>query len=213
MIYTGHSVIGNQMACRQANQAAAVSLAHAGVSRKNVARAYMRAFGTNSSYPEGFNNINAIDMPIDDVQTVACVIYGTSFVTPTVQNREVVAATVSGEGTVTVEVNEGVNVVVTITGVGTLTPTLQNREVIGVTIDAGSRPSAFDIAQELLGSSADGTVTVSQALKLLLSVLVGKVTGAGTSTITFRDVNDTKNRVTATVDTDGNRTAVTKDVS
>jgi 3-hydroxyisobutyrate dehydrogenase-like beta-hydroxyacid dehydrogenase len=86
-------------------------------------------------------------------------------------------------------------------------------EIGRVTIDAGARPSAFDIAQEIVATSADGGVTIGQALKLLLAVMVGKVSGAGTSTITFRDVNDTKDRVVADVDTNGNRTNVTKDVS
>jgi carbon monoxide dehydrogenase subunit G len=201
------------MACRMGNHVGAVSMAHAGISRKNVKHSYMRTFGTGSSYPEGFNNINAIDLPLDEVATVACVIYGDGSLATTAQSRENVAATVSGEGSFTAEVNEGVNVVVTVTGEGTLTPTVQNRENVIATLDAGSRPSAFDIAQELLGSSADGTMTVGQAFKIMLAALVGKVSGAGTSTITFRDVDDTKNRIVATVDGNGNRTSVTKDVS
>jgi hypothetical protein len=213
LIYVGNSVIGTQMACRQGGRSETVSLAHAGINRKNVKHSYMRTFGTDSSYPEGFNNIKAIDMPLDEVATVACVIYGDSLLTTTAQTRESVASTITGNGSFTATVNEGVNVVVTVTGEGTLTPTLQNREVVKVTIDAGSRPSAFDIAQELLGSSADGTLTVGQAFKIMLAALAGKVSGAGTSTIVFRDVNDTKDRITATVDANGNRTAVTKDVS
>lgn len=213
MIYVGVSNrIGSQMACRMGNHVGAVSMAHAGISRKNVALSYMRTFGTVSSYPEGFNNINAIDMPLDDVATVACVIYGDSLVTTTAQSREVVAATVSGEGTFTAEVNEGVNVVVTVMGEGTLTPTIQTREVVAVTIDSGSRPSAFDIAQELLGTAADGSMTIGQAFKIMLSVLAGKVSKTG-NTFTFRDIDDTKDRVVAVTTPDGERTGVTKDVS
>lgn len=214
MIYVGVSnLIGSQMACRMGNRVGAVSMAHAGIHRKNVKHSYMRTFGTGSSYPEGFNNINAIDMPLDEVATVACVIYGEGTLTPTAQNRENVEATITGEGSFTAEVNEGVNVVVTVTGEGTLTPTVHNREVVAVTIDAGSRPSAFDIAQELLGTTADGTLTIGQAFKIMLAALAGKVSGAGTSTITFRDVDDTKDRIVAAVDSNGNRTSVTKDVS
>jgi hypothetical protein len=36
------------------------------------------------------------------------------------------------------------------------------------------------------------------------------VTGGGTTSITFRDLSDTLDRVSATVDSSGNRTAVTK---
>lgn len=48
-------------------------------------------------------------------------------------------------------------------------------------------------------------------MRLMASVLVGKVSGAGTGTETFRDLNDTKDRVISSVDENGNRTAVTKD--
>jgi len=55
----------------------------------------------------------------------------------------------------------------------------------------------------------DGTsINLTGAIKLLLSVLTGESFGGGTDTVGFRDLQDTKNRISATVDTDGNRTAV-----
>ena len=55
----------------------------------------------------------------------------------------------------------------------------------------------------------DGTsITLRGAIKLILSVLTGKSSGGGTATVVFRDVADVKNRISATVDADGNRTAV-----
>jgi hypothetical protein len=56
-------------------------------------------------------------------------------------------------------------------------------------------------------------VSLRQALRLVLSVLAGKISGAGTTTITIRDINDSKNRVVAVVDGNGNRTQITFDVS
>lgn len=55
--------------------------------------------------------------------------------------------------------------------------------------------------------------TVRQALRLIVSALAAKLSGAATSTVTIRDIGDTKARITATVDADGNRTAVTLDAS
>ncbi len=43
------------------------------------------------------------------------------------------------------------------------------------------------------------------------AVLAGKVSGAGTGTETFRGINDDKDRVVATTDSSGNRTAITLD--
>jgi len=55
----------------------------------------------------------------------------------------------------------------------------------------------------------DGTaISLRGAIKLLLAVLSGKSSGGGTATLVFRDINDAKNRVSATVDANGNRTAI-----
>jgi hypothetical protein len=55
----------------------------------------------------------------------------------------------------------------------------------------------------------DGTVTVRQALKLLVATLGGKLSGAATTTVTIRNAADTADVVVATVDASGNRSAVT----
>lgn len=55
----------------------------------------------------------------------------------------------------------------------------------------------------------DGTaISLAGALKLILAVLTGKSSGGATDTLVFRDINDSKNRISATVDGNGNRTAV-----
>ncbi len=53
--------------------------------------------------------------------------------------------------------------------------------------------------------------TVRESLRVMLAALVGKVSGAATTTVTIRDAADSKNRIVATVDADGNRSAVTLD--
>ncbi len=69
------------------------------------------------------------------------------------------------------------------------------------------------VADAVLDETIEGTITLRQAMRLALAVLTGKATGGGTTTITFRDTTDGVNRVVATVDADGNRSAVTRDVS
>ena len=54
-------------------------------------------------------------------------------------------------------------------------------------------------------------VTFEQAMNIMLAALAGKSTGGGGETITFRDAADSKARITATVDSAGNRTAITTD--
>ncbi len=57
----------------------------------------------------------------------------------------------------------------------------------------------------------ESTLTFRQIVKIMLAALAGKSSGGGTATIVFRDVADTKPRITATADANGNRSAVTLD--
>lgn len=65
----------------------------------------------------------------------------------------------------------------------------------------------------ILDEVVEGTLTLRQAVRLMLASLTGKATGGGTSTVNFRDVGDTKNRIVMTTDANGNRTAVTRDAT
>lgn len=67
-----------------------------------------------------------------------------------------------------------------------------------------------DAVDEILDEQiGDGTITARQALKLLVAALGGKVSGAGTSTITIRNYADTTDVVVASVDGSGNRSSTT----
>lgn len=63
----------------------------------------------------------------------------------------------------------------------------------------------------ILAGTVEGTLTVAQVLRIMLAVLAGKTTGGGTTSLKFRDYADSKNRVSATVNSSGNRTAVSLD--
>ena len=59
----------------------------------------------------------------------------------------------------------------------------------------------------------EGSRTAIQYMRGFGSALLGKASGMATTTAVFRDVDDSKPRITATVDADGNRTAVTLDLT
>lgn len=71
-----------------------------------------------------------------------------------------------------------------------------------------NRADIFDLA-----NGVESGVTLRQALRLMLSALVGKLSGAATPTVRIRDTGDATDRIVATVDVDGNRSAVTLDSS
>jgi hypothetical protein len=73
--------------------------------------------------------------------------------------------------------------------------------------------AATEIATATVGATIEGTETLQGVLRLVRAATVGKLAGAATTTVTIRDAADTKARITATVDADGNRLAVTTDAT
>lgn len=65
---------------------------------------------------------------------------------------------------------------------------------------------------DILDGVVEGTYTIQDYLRLMASVLFGKLDGGGTFTLTFRDPDDTTDRVIATVDANANRTDIITNV-
>ncbi len=84
----------------------------------------------------------------------------------------------------------------------------------GVAVAAGSK-TGYTLSSVGVDAVHDdiieGSLTSRQIQRIVLAASAGKVTGGGTDTIICRDDADSKARITATVDANGNRTAVTKD--
>ena len=95
------------------------------------------------------------------------------------------------------------------------------RTPVSVVSTGGSALTAPESAQlmslpratDIVATAVDGATTLAESLRLANAVLGGKVSGASTGTETFRNLADTKNRVVATVDSSGNRTAITRDLT
>lgn len=84
----------------------------------------------------------------------------------------------------------------------------------GVVVAAASKTGyALSAAgvDAVIDDVVEGSTTLRQMLRLFAAALLGKASGLETTTAVYRDIGDTKNRISATVDADGNRTAVTLD--
>jgi hypothetical protein len=134
------------------------------------------------------------------------------------------AGTRTALGMAAADLDTQIETLATASAVSTLT-TYVDTEVAAIKAKTDNLPAApaavSDIptaAQNAAGllDLADGVETgwtLRRILRLIASALFGKISGAATTTATFRDVNDTKNRIVATVDADGNRSAVNLDGS
>lgn len=75
--------------------------------------------------------------------------------------------------------------------------------------------AAYDaeVGDAVWDEAVDGSTTARQSIRLQNSAAGGKASGLGTTNAKFRDLADTKDRIDATVDADGNRSAVTLDLT
>lgn len=82
-------------------------------------------------------------------------------------------------------------------------------------IVTGDLLNTANIADAVLDAlnGVEQNLTVREALRLIAAATAGKVSGAGTTTVTFRSAEaDDKDRIIATVDSSGNRTAIVTDL-
>lgn len=89
--------------------------------------------------------------------------------------------------------------------------TVNSVSVVGevvATFSIGNR-TATSAASILAAGDIDG-YSLEETLKLCLAALAGKLTVSG-GTVTIRAADDSKARITATVDSNGNRTSITLD--
>lgn len=91
------------------------------------------------------------------------------------------------------------------------TPVNVTAGVVQASLSASERNAIADATLDRTDGIETGVVPRG-AFRLMLAALVGKLSGAGTGTEVFRNgVADSKNRISATVDASGNRTAIATD--
>lgn len=103
--------------------------------------------------------------------------------------------------------------------VGALTLFVHVAGALAVKVDCCVLEEA--VFDELFAASApgiaamvvEGSYTLKMMVRLFAAALLGKASGLATATAVFRDTGDSKDRISATVDANGNRSAVTLDAS
>ena len=85
--------------------------------------------------------------------------------------------------------------------------------VLSATIRGYSDLTPEGIRDKVWAAALDNGLTAEEMLRIILSATAAKLSGAATTNILIRSVADDKNRIDATVDANGNRTAITLDGS
>ncbi len=88
-----------------------------------------------------------------------------------------------------------------------------SRTITGGTVTTNTDKTGYALStagvDAILDDTVEGSLTMRQMVRIMASALAGKAAGGGTTTITFTGLDGTTTRITATVDANGNRSAVT----
>lgn len=120
----------------------------------NSQRAMLRdnalRFGSRVSVPNGYQSAyRAIVPTLQETEFMAVRMIGESSSSFAAQGAGSMAVTLAGEGSTVFNGQMGATLSVTMAGEGGFTATARGIGSMSVAMDAGSRPSAFDIAQEV----------------------------------------------------------------
>lgn len=83
----------------------------------------------------------------------------------------------------------------------------------GITSGSLATSAVTEIVDAIKAIEIETGYDIVEILKVVAAATAGKASGFPTTNVIYRDILDSKNRITATVDTVGNRTAVTLDVT
>lgn len=163
----------------------------------------------------------ALSADILGVLQAAAALAGEGDVTAALGALAGLATTLAGTGAVVsaITATGGMSAEITVTGTG-LTTANVGAAVWSVIATAANAPGTMGEKLNDAGSAGnpwatiiESGLTAEEILRLVAAALAGKVSGAETTTVTIRDLGDTKDRIVATVDASGNRTAVVLDGS
>lgn len=168
---------------------------------------------------------------------MAAALLGSCTVSASLKGSIQMAASLAGSGDLTASINIIAGVVAALTGSGTVSATLRGTASLEADITPFTELSPENIAASVWNSLAadfnavgsmgekvndagsaanpwteviESGYTAAEILRILAAVAAGKSSGQPTAPV-FRDLGDTKNRVSGTVDSSGNRTGITID--
>lgn len=139
---------------------------------------------------------------------------GSGTLTAAINSSLEAAATLAGSGQITAALGALADAIATLAGQGVVLSTLVGKGNIEADLTPFTELSPQALAAQVLDlEDVETGLTVRQSLRLIAAATGGKVSGAAGSTITIRNaVADSKDRIVATVDANGNRTAITTDL-
>lgn len=146
------------------------------------------------------------------VTQIAATLAGVGALTGSMVGTLQMAANLAGSGDIVGAMGLIANISTTLTGSGALVGALRGTASLEADITPFTTLSPENLATAVWAKALEGTYTAGDIMRLLSAVAAGKSTivdlGGGAATVTFRDINDTEDRVIADMQ-DSERDTVT----
>lgn len=171
-------------------------------------------YGANTAIPPTVAEFEARSIVAADYVVVGDTIAGVTLCTTCTTNTDMrgtdSAATEAKQDIIDTNVDQIETAVITnAAGVDIAADIITIKADTGTTLPATIAALNDITVADIIAGVADGSYDLQEMIRLIFAVCCGKSAGGGTTTLTFRDGADSKNRITATVDANGNRTNVT----
>jgi hypothetical protein len=150
------------------------------------------------------------------IASIIATLSGSSALSASASAQLALAANLTASGNLSGALGALANVAAELEGDGAATATMRATGTLAATLTVAEQqdfPTASEVAAEVMDESIESGMTLRQALRIIAAATAGKVSGAETTTITFRSAHaDDADRIIATVDEDGNRTNIVLDM-
>lgn len=169
----------------------------------------------------GKNAVAALDglgamapAPLQLVVSAVAAISGSGSINALLAGKLEAAAALAGAGDLDGAIGALAGVFATLDGDGSLSGTMRAIGHMEATVTPFTELSPQSLAAAVWASVIEAGLNAEEAMRLIAAATAGKVSGAAGTTVTIRNaVADDKNRIVATVDSSGNRTAITYDLT
>jgi hypothetical protein len=173
--------------------------------------------GSAGNFASGRPEVNATHLAGQAITAAAGVTFPTSVASPTNITAGTITtvtnltnAPTAGDFTATMKTSLNAATPASVVGaVGSVTA--------GVTVTTNNDKTGYRLSStgvdDVLDEAVDGSTTLRESQRIQNSALAGKSSGHEAGTPVYRDLADSKDRITATTDANGNRTAVTTDAT
>lgn len=166
---------------------------------------HRQKFGSSVSMPQGYQSAYRALLPTFSTSGfMSSIIRGSGSFNSSITSIGNMLAILAGVGSIDANANSAVNMHITLAGNSTFNANVTSIGWMSATLDAGARPSAFDIAQEVFGSIVESGVNFKEVLRILVAIAAGRTTinnlGSGNATVNFRDLANAKNRISASME-------------